>query len=178
MQLSPSMVSKLQATLPVLAGIGLFAAIVTASMAQRAQCAPPEMAGCVLEFGQFETQWFTDPSIWHAWTIDVPEQMDFTVILRGMVVNLDMELYGPEEAFLAESRNPGMTEEVIDMPGAAPGTYTVWINSVDGVPSEQPYVVVARRGLTNAPARDGSAVNAYDLPSMTEAPAVNAYNVP
>jgi hypothetical protein len=178
MQWSSSVVSKLQATLPVLAGAGLFAGIVTASMAQRAQCTPPDPAGCLLEFGQVETMAFTDPSITHTWTVDVPDQMDFTVILRGAVVNLDLVAYGPDGSALAESRNPGATDEIIDVPAAAPGTYTVEVTSPEGLPNEQPYVIIARRGLTNAPPGEAPAVNPYDLPSMTETPSVNAYDVP
>jgi hypothetical protein len=164
-------VHPLVGALPVLAGVGLFVAVVAGSGAQSDECLPPSTEGCILEFNRPATAVFLDASIPHVWTLNVPSDTSFTLTLTALQANFDLAIVGTDGATLAESHNPGTTDEVIEVLNAPAGTYSVSVTSPGGENSLLPYFVLVQ---LPAPPDVQPELNVYD--TLPPNPEVNPYN--
>jgi hypothetical protein len=70
----------------------------------------------------------------HRYQLALPNPGDFRIELTDLEVDFDLYVTGPGEP--KESRNSGSTSDVVLMPGAAAGTYTIevrpWLDNVGG----------------------------------------------
>jgi hypothetical protein len=158
--------------LPVLAGVGLFVAVVAGSGAQTTDCVPPATTVCPLGLNRPEAAVLNDASIPHVWSVEVPFDTTFTVALTALQADFDLVITGPDGTVIAESHNPGTTDEVIEVLNAPGGSYRIQVTTPNGETSVLPYFIRAQ--LPPAPEVQPE-VNPYDIAPPAE-PLANPYN--
>jgi len=126
-----------------------------------------------LGFNRPEAAVLNDASVAHNWALDVTDATSFTVSLTALQSNFDLVIKAPDGTVVAESHNPGTTDEVLEVLNAPPGTYMIQVTTPDGEVSVLPYFL---RAQLPPPPDIRADVNPYDV--LPRDPAMNPYGTP
>jgi len=153
--------------------MGLFVAVVAGTGAQFEDCLPPATNPCTLGFNRPESAVLNDASVAHLWALNVPNTTSFTVSLTALQSNFDLVIKAPDGAVVAESHNPGTSDEVLEVLNAPAGTYMIQVTTPDGEVSVLPYFL---RAQLPPPPDIQPEINPYD--ALPRDPTMNPYETP
>jgi hypothetical protein len=139
--------------LPLVAGLGLFVVAIASSRSQPLDCAQPDPTGCPLPLDQPVAAMMSGDTLVHRWQIQLPAGGDGTanlwVTLPAPPADYDLYVANGDGAIVGASRQDGPMDEMVQLSGLAPGTYTVVVVSGRCQRTTLPYVV--RASSTQSP---------------------------
>jgi len=128
-------------------------------------CVQPSSTGCPMEISFVAQSAIMDPAQSDNWLLNVNIPDELLVSLGTLGGDYQLAVYGPNNALLGISNNPGTTNEELRIPNAGQGTYWIVVDSPAGQVSELPYALIAVAAAPLEPAAPAAVpFGAYEAP--------------
>jgi hypothetical protein len=104
-----------------------------------ADCEQPSDSGCRVAMNKPVTAVIANSGDVHSWLLSLESAAPLHIVLSNLNAGYGLHVYGADGSLLGESANDGSHDDVVDLPQAGAGTYTINIDSPGGDISDQPY---------------------------------------